>query len=83
MISSVNNVAPAQPATQAATAQPASSQPASQPAASDTVQTSNAAKAMLQESLETPAQTAKEASAGDLQAVKLLARHATHKASGK
>jgi hypothetical protein len=47
------------------------------------VQTSNAAKAMLQESLETPAQTAKEASAGDLQAVKLLARHATHKASGK
>jgi hypothetical protein len=82
MISSVNSVAPAQPATQAATVQPPSSQPASQPA-SDTVQISNAAKAMLQESLETPAQTAKEASAGDLQAMKLLARHAPHHASGK
>jgi hypothetical protein len=83
MISSINNVTPAQPATQAATAQPASSTPTTQPTASDTVQISNAAKAMLQESLETPAQTAKEASAGDIQALKLMARHAAHKASGK
>jgi len=83
MISSINNVKPAQTTTQAATAQPASSTPTPQPTASDTVQISNAAKAMLQESVETPAQTAKEASAGDVQALKLIARHAAHKASGK
>lgn len=40
----------------------------------DTVQISPAAQAALQESRETPAQTAKEAAHGDRQAVKLLAR---------
>jgi hypothetical protein len=40
---------------------------------SDTVQISNAARA-LQETIETPAQTAKEASRGDRQAQRLLAK---------
>ena len=40
----------------------------------DTVQISSAAKAALQEAMETPAQTAKEAHSGDIQAKKLLAK---------
>jgi hypothetical protein len=41
---------------------------------SDTVQLSSAAQAALREALETPAQTAKEAGTGDLQAKRLLAK---------
>ena len=52
----------------------ASSQPVAQPIA---------AKALLQESLETPAQTAREANAGDRQAIRRQARHAAAKSSGK
>jgi hypothetical protein len=40
----------------------------------DTVHISSAAKAAMQEAVETPAQTAKEASAGDHQAQNLLAK---------
>jgi hypothetical protein len=47
--------------------------PSTSPMVSDTVQISNAARA-LQETLETPAQTAKEASRGDRQAQRLLAK---------
>ncbi len=83
MISSVSSVSAAQPATQAAAPQPPSPAPAAHSIAADTVQISNAAKVLLQESLETPAQTAKEASAGDIQALKLIARHAAQKLSGK
>ena len=54
--------------------------PALQPAA--TVQISAAAKA-LQEAIETPVQTAKEANAGDVQARRLLAREAAEKAVTK
>ncbi len=46
----------------------------------DTVQISNAAKAALQETIETPAETAKEASGGDRQAQRLLAKEAAEKA---
>ncbi|MGB7554819.1 MAG: hypothetical protein WBM04_10620, partial [Candidatus Korobacteraceae bacterium] len=42
----------------------------------DTVQISNAALAAMQETIETPAQTAKKANAGDHQAQRLLSREA-------
>jgi len=45
----------------------------------DSVQISSAARAALQETIETPAQTAKEASAGDRQAQRILAREAAGK----
>jgi hypothetical protein len=41
---------------------------------------SSAAQAALQEALETPAQTAKEAGTGDVQAKRLLAKQAAAKA---
>jgi hypothetical protein len=46
----------------------------------DSVQLSSAAQAALQEAMETPAQTAKEAGKGDAQAKRLLAREAAAKA---
>jgi hypothetical protein len=48
----------------------------------DTVKISSAAQQALQESRETPAQTTKEASQGDLQAKHLLAKLAARKTSG-
>lgn len=60
----------------AANPRPAPAQaPSPSPAATDTVQISNAARA-LQEAVETPSQTAKEASRGDRQAQRLLAKEA-------
>jgi hypothetical protein len=47
----------------------------------DTATISNAGKQALQESLETNAQTTKEASHGDLQARRLLAKEAAAKAA--
>jgi hypothetical protein len=49
-----------------------------QPASVDTVQLSSTARSIAQEALETPAQTAREANAGDAQAKRLLAREARH-----
>ena len=49
----------------------------SEAAPADTVQLSAAALAALQEARETPAQTAKEAGHGDLQAKHLLAKQAS------
>jgi hypothetical protein len=68
---------PTPPPTNAAvsTPKPAAPQAPASQAVADTVQISNAARA-LQEAIETPAQTAKEASRGDRQAQKLLAREA-------
>lgn len=52
-------------------------------APTDTAQISNAAQALLQEIMETQAQTVKEASSGDLQARRLQAKElATRKAQG-
>ena len=68
-----------QPVAKSATS---STQSHPQPAAriiTDTVQISSAAQA-LQEAIESPAQTAKEASAGDHQAQRLLAREAAARA---
>jgi hypothetical protein len=51
-------------------------------AVTDTVQISNAAK-ILREATETPAQTAKEAASGDLQAKALLARETADRGGTK
>lgn len=80
MISPVTTAKAVQPEVQptplAQTAAPAKSQPAP----TDTVQISNAARQALQETIETPAQTTKEAAGGDAQARRLLAREAADKA---
>jgi hypothetical protein len=83
MISPISSATPNQAATQAPPVQQAQPKSPAQPSASDTVQISNAAKALSQENLETPAQTSKEASGGDIQAIRLLARHAAARASAK
>jgi hypothetical protein len=82
MISAISNLAPAQPVAEAAPAPQASSPATPQPSA-DTVQISNSAKALLQETLETPVQTAQEARGGDIQAMHLLAKEAAAKASAE
>jgi len=64
-----------QPTTARQPASAAKPQPVSAPPPAATVQISVASRA-LQEAIETPAQTAKEASSGDLQAKGLLAREA-------
>jgi hypothetical protein len=83
MINPVTSATHAQVATQstAVTQQPAQAKP--QAAPKDTVQISSAAKQILQESIETPAQTTKEAAGGDAQARRLLAREAAAKAAIK
>jgi hypothetical protein len=94
MVSAISNSHPAEPAAQPAiqskpAAQKASSQaalptPAPAPtSAKDTVQVSGAAKALLQESQETSAQTAREANSGDQQAIRLQAKRAAAKPSPK
>jgi hypothetical protein len=79
MVQPISNVAQTQPVaepTKTSTAKPA--QPAPKAAISaDSVNLSNAAQALaatLKEARETPAQTAKEAQGGDLQARRLLAK---------
>jgi hypothetical protein len=47
------------------------------------VQISNAARAMMREAIENPAQTAREAAAGDHQAMRLPAKEAAARASEK
>jgi TRAP-type mannitol/chloroaromatic compound transport system substrate-binding protein len=84
MISPVSNASHVQP--QAAVQAAATRQPAQaatpKAAVTDTVQISNAAK-ILQEATETPAQTAKEAGSGDLQAKALLARETADRGGTK
>jgi hypothetical protein len=72
----VGSVTQTQAVAQAADVRAKAPDPPPQPVPSDTVQLSSAARAALQEAAETPAQTAKEAAAGDLQAKRLLARQA-------
>jgi hypothetical protein len=87
MISAVNGVSSPQVAEPAPASQPASnvqvspqtSTTSSDPKPSvpvDTVTISSAARALTQELHETPAQTQREANAGDLQAKRLMAREA-------
>jgi len=70
-----------EPAAKAVTSSPkpaVSQAPPAAPVVSDTVQISNAARA-IQEAIETPVQTAREARSGDRQAQRLLAREAADK----
>ena len=83
MIHPVSNSAPAQPTAQASALPQASSKAAAQPSAPDTVKISTAGQSLLQESLETSAQTAREARGGDGQAIRLLAKEAAAKGSAK
>lgn len=64
-----NSATSSQKLTQSHTASPAGSP-------TDTVQVSSAGRVALKETLETPAQTAKEAASGDHQAQRLLAKEA-------
>lgn len=76
----VGAVSQTQPAAQPADVRPRAPAPQPQSVPTDTVQLSSAAQAALQEALETPAQTAKEAGTGDPQARRLLAKEAAAKA---
>ena len=88
MISSITGATPALPATPVSPAPPGSKHASAVPPSSggadrDTVHLSSSAQAQLsavqaavQEATERPAQTAKEARSGDLQAQHLLAREA-------
>jgi len=80
MSDAVGNVASTQPVTPPAGAPPRVPAPVPQSVPQDTVELSSAAQAALQESLETPAQTTKEAGAGDPDARRLLAKEAAAKA---
>jgi hypothetical protein len=82
MISPISNVTPAQLAVKATSVQPETSK-ATPKSSADTVQISNSAKALLQETLETSVQTGNEARGGDMQAMRLLARQAAAKASAQ
>ncbi len=82
MISPITNVTHAQAANQPAAARQPSPQSKPQPAPTDTL-TLSAAAALRQELTETAAQTAREASQGDIQAKNLLAREAAEKATGR
>ena len=89
MVSSISSTPPAQPVAQSTSSSTQkTTQSKSQPVASsgDTVQLSSAAQAALaaiKEAQETPSQTAREASGGDVQARRLLAREAAAKAPTK
>jgi hypothetical protein len=79
MLQPLTNVAPSQAVSQADSASKVSPKVTTSSAVQTpayTVQISNAARQMLQETTETPAQTAKEAAGGDRQAQRLLAKEA-------
>ena len=86
MISPVTSAAQTQAAAPSTAVRPkplaAKPQPAPAPSSRDTVNLSSA-KAIVQESLETSAQTTKEAASGDIQARNLLAKQAAAKAHTK
>jgi hypothetical protein len=88
MIGSISHAASTQPVAQAtgSAVHKAQSQSSTARSGGDTVQLSNAAQAALaaaKEARETSAQTAKEASGGDIQARNLLAKEAASKSSAK
>jgi len=80
----VGNVTEIQATAQAKEVRPRAPEPRPQPVPIDQVQLSSDAQAALREAVETPAQTVKEASTGDLQARRLLAKQeAAKEASAK
>ncbi len=82
MISSIASLSPAQPVAPAPPVQQ-TAVAAPHPRPTDSVQISNSAKALLQESMENSMQTAQEARSGDIQAIHLQAREAAAKASAQ
>ena len=84
MISAVTSATHTQPVaqSQSTASSPAKTQGGAT-AKPDTAQLSSAAQAALTEATETPAQTAKEAGGGDIQAQRLLAKEAAAKADQK
>jgi hypothetical protein len=88
MVNATSNVTQTQPVAQStkpSTQKPTQPEPKSV-TITDSVQLSKAGQAMLaavQESIETPAQTAKEARGGDLQAQRVLAKEAASKSVAK
>ena len=88
MVSAISHATQPQPVdktTAAAPKKPAPAKPAPAPK-TDSVQlsqTAQAALAAMQEATETPAQTAKEANQGDMQAQRLLAKEAAAKPVSK
>jgi hypothetical protein len=90
MLNAVSNTAPVSSVAPQGSSPQRAAKPKSEPptntTTTDTVQLSSAAQAALaaiKEAQETPAQTAKEATGGDPQARRLLAREAAAKAVGK
>ncbi len=82
MITPVPSAVNPQAAAPSTAVRPKSPQPKPIPSATDTVKLSSA-KAIVQESLETSVQTAKEAASGDIQARNLLAKQAAAKTHTK
>ena len=88
MVTATSSAAQTQPLAQATKPSPQKpAQPESKSATiADSIQLSKAGQAMLaavQEAIEMPAQTAKEARGGDLQAQRVLAREAAAKSAAK
>jgi len=80
----VGSVTQIQAAAQANEVRPRATETRRPPVPVDQVQLSSDAQAALREAVETPAQTAKEANTGDLQARRLLAKQeAAREASAK
>jgi len=77
----VGSVTQTQAVVQAADVRAKAPEPRRQPVPVDKVQLSSEAQAALREAVETPAQTAKEASSGDAQAKRLLAKQEAAKES--
>jgi hypothetical protein len=79
MSDSVGSVTQIQAAEQVAEARAKTPESRPQPVPIDKVQLSSAAQAALRETVETPAQTAKEAGSGDMQARRMLAKQEASK----
>jgi hypothetical protein len=79
MIDNVGSVTHAQPVARERDVRDRATEDRSKAVPSDSVQLSDAAKAALRESVETPEQTAKEALTGDIQAKRLLAQKSAAK----
>ena len=79
MSDSVGSVTQIQATEQVAEARAKAPESRPQPVPIDKVQLSSAAQAALREAVETPAQTAKEAGSGDMQARRMLAKQEASK----
>ena len=86
MLNALTSATHTQPVAQTAVSNKPSAQPKSEASGTgkaDAVQLSSTAQAALQEASETPAQTAKEAGGGDMQAKRLLTKESAGRADVK